>query len=35
MNKAANSELKLISNFEYGKFFVNVIDIVTRMEVEN
>ena len=35
MNKAGDSEFKLIFNFEYGKFFVNVIDVVTRMAVEN
>ena len=34
MNKAADFEFKLISNFEDGKFFVNV-DIVTRIAVEN
>ena len=35
INKAAKFEFTHISNFEDGKFFVNVVDIVTRTAVEN
>ena len=35
INEAANFEFKLISDFEDGKFFVNAVDIVSRMAVEN